>query len=164
MGALPQWYPTWSPIFSLSPHPNCSTPTNACPGQDTHTLSLSLSSACPATASDASSFPGTQCSELVRAGQSLQALSHLPAHPRNLLGLSPGPGPELAPVASAPEAPQLLLQTSQVQGDDSTIETRPEEVDLQEESAKPSGSFPHLAHIQVLLQIIGVIQLQDLPE
>lgn len=32
VGALSQWHPTSSPSFSLSPHPVCSIPTNACLG------------------------------------------------------------------------------------------------------------------------------------
>lgn len=35
---------------------------------------------------------------------------------------------------------------------------------LQEGSPQPSRRFPYLADIQVLLQVIGVIELQDTPE
>lgn len=63
VGALSQWYPTSSPSFSLSPHPVCSIPTNAC--LDTDALGLSRSPVFPAPALTMFSFLRAQCSELV---------------------------------------------------------------------------------------------------
>lgn len=107
-------------------------------------------------------FLGAQHSELITASR------HSCTHPHTLepsLGSSPGPCPELAPGSSAPEAPPSLLQTSQVEGEVASIKARPKE-------GRPAGrgsplcsrSFSHLADIQVLLQVIGVIELQDSPE
>lgn len=109
-GALPQWYSTLSPLFSLSPHPDCSMPADACPSQDTHILGFSFT---VTSASAGSHFLGAQCSG-TQASHSLQAITHLPGHPRNLLGLGPGPGSELEPGASAPEVSQLLLRVKEM--------------------------------------------------
>lgn len=84
VGALSQWHPTSSPSFSLSPHPVCGIPTNACLGH-THTLGLSLT----VTSLSCSSLNYVRFSQgtVLRAGHSFQACIRLPAYPRNLLAL-----------------------------------------------------------------------------
>lgn len=70
-------------------------------------------------------------------------------------GSRPGPGPE------------HLNQTPWVPGSGASgdrTETGPEEGDLQERSSQHSGMFSYLADIQVLLQVVGAIQLQDFPQ
>lgn len=161
-GALLQWYPTSSPSFSLShslanhPAPTAASKPMPVLSQDTHPGPLTHCH-----------HPGLNltCVQLFRE-RSAQSWSEPPGiHALEAaLGSSPGPGPELAPGSSAPEAPQLLLWTSRVQGDGPSSKARPEEGDLQEGSPVCSRRFSHLADIQVLLQVIGVIELQDRPE
>lgn len=112
-GALLPWYPTSSPSFSLShsvtnlPAPTAASKPTPVLSQDTHPSPLTHCHR-PVRPQPhlCSAFPGAQCSKPVRASR------HSRTHPYALeaaLGSSPGPGPELAPGSSAPEAPQLLL-------------------------------------------------------
>lgn len=92
---------------------------------------------------------------------------HAPTHtPWNLpWALSHRPGPKLALESSACEVPQSLLQTFWVQGDDPSTKARPEKGGIcRRGSPWCFRRFSHLADIQMLFQVIGVVELQDLPE
>lgn len=164
--AVPNSSPSFSPPLPspTSPLPTGASQPMAVLGQDTHPSPLPH--CCHPVWSQPqvrSVFLGAQHSELITASR------HSCTHPHTLepsLGSSPGPCPELAPGSSAPEAPPSLLHTSQFEGEVSSIKARPKEGRTCRMGGSPlcSRRFSHLADIQVLLQVIGVIELQDGPE
>lgn len=144
-------------IFTVTP----SRPkhTSQCLSRAGHTLSLLLT---------ATSLPYCRLSWVIFLEHNAQSWARPqeptrpPAHPRNLLGASPWPGPEL------PSGP---LDLRHLNG--SCRHLRFKEMVPPQRQDRRRGicrkcphclCFPHLAQIQVRLQVIGVIELQDPPE